>query len=332
MAAHGISSMTPDSGTHFLPATAVSTVIPALNAEPFIARALDSALAQGIAESEIIVVDDGSSDDTCRIVESYRHRGVRLVRHERRGGAAAARNTGIAAARGEYVAFLDADDEWLPHKLDRQLAIIRSDPAMTFVSCRANLLDEKGRDTGDIYRGAAPAEGTRAWRTLLASPCVATPSVLARREALRVVGGFNRWMPVAEDQDMWIRLALLGPAGHLPESLVLVHSTPNSLSKTRFREQASYVLPMVIAYVERNRHLLRPDEVRAILGERFGRLGQLAYASGEYRFGAATMLRAMAHGHQPARHLIHIIKASALMRGVKRLAHGLTGTGGGRSP
>jgi glycosyltransferase involved in cell wall biosynthesis len=323
-----LSPMTPDNGTHFsrVPPL-VSTVVPALNAARFITRAIDSALAQGIPESEIIVVDDGSTDDTCHIVESYRHRGVRLVRHARRSGAAAARNTGIAAARGEYVAFLDADDEWLPEKLSRQLAVIRLDPAMTFISCRANLLDETGHDTGDIYRGAAPAEGARAWRTLLAYPCVATPSVLVRREALRAVGGFNRWMPVAEDQDMWIRLALMGPAGHLPDSLVRVHSTPNSLSKSQFREQAGYVLPMVIAYVERNRHLLTAGDVRAILGERYGKLGQLAYASGEYSFGAVTLLRAMAYGHQPVRHLIHLVKASALMRGVKRLAQNLTASG-----
>ena len=327
MAFDDASPMTPDNGADILSSITVSTVVPALNAGRFIARALESALSQGIAESEIIVVDDGSTDDTCRIVESYRPRGVHLVRHAERGGAAAARNTGIAAARGEYVAFLDADDEWLPGKLTRQLDVISRDPAMTFVSCRATLMDETGRDTGDIYRGAPAAEGVNAWRTLLAYPCVATPSVLARREALLATGGFNRWMPVAEDQDMWIRLALMGPAGHLPESLVRVHSTPNSLSKSRFREQAGYVLPMVIAYVERNRHILGRTEIRAILGERFGKLGRLAYANGEYCFGAAILLRAMAYGHQPVRHLIHLIKASALVRGMKRVAHSLMGTG-----
>jgi hypothetical protein len=127
---------------------------------------------------------------------------------------------------------------------------------------------------------------------------------------------------------MWIRLALMGTVGQLPDSLVRVHSTPNSLSKSRFREQAGYVLPMVIAYVERNRHLLERDEIRAILGERYGKLGQLAYASGEYWFGAATLLRAMAHGHRPVRHLIHLVKASVVMRGVKRLAQSMMGFGG----
>jgi glycosyltransferase involved in cell wall biosynthesis len=296
----------------------VSTVIPAFNAKRFLARALDSALMQDIPRSEIIVVDDGSSDGTRELVESYRDRNVRLLCHTRRLGAAGARNTGIFAARGEYVAFLDADDEWLPGKLSRQLDAITHDAAMIFVSCRANLVNEHGRDTGDIYRGAAPAEGPRGWRTLLAYPCVATPSVLARRLALIDVGGFNRWMPVGEDQDMWIRLGLMGTIGHIPESLVRVHSTPNSLSKSKFREQASYVLPMIIAYVERNRNALTRTEIRYILGERFGKLGQLAYVSGEPGFGIITLLRAMTYGHQPLGNLLYMMRASALMRWVKR--------------
>ena len=296
----------------------VSTVIPAFNAKRFIVRALDSALQQDAPDSEIIVVDDGSTDGTREIVESYADRGVRLLCHSQRTGAAGARNSGILAARGEYVAFLDADDEWLPGKLARQIAVIGRDPAMTFVSCRANLVNEFGRDTGDIYRGARPAEGTRGWRTLLAYPCVATPSVLARRTALNTAGGFNRWMPVGEDQDMWIRLGLTGTIGHVTESFVRVHSTPNSLSKSKFREQASYVLPMIIAYVERNRHALSRAEIRYILGERFGKLGQLAYVSGEPGFGIITMLRAMAYGHQPLGNLLYMIRASGAMRWIKR--------------
>ena len=294
----------------------ISVVVPAYNARRFIARALDSALAQDVAGMEVIVVDDGSSDGTRELVASYAE--VRLLRHERRMGAAAARNTGIAAACGDYVAFLDADDEWLPGKLKHQLAVIAADPGMTFITCRANLVDEYGRDTGDIYRGARPAEGDGGWRTLLAYPCVATPSVLARRAALVTAGGFNKWLPVGEDQDMWIRLGLMGRIGHLPVSLVRVHSTPNSLSKSRFREQASYVLPMIIAYVERNRGALSRAEIRTILGERFAKLGQLAYVGGEPMFGIVTLLRAMGYGHQPLGNLLYILRASGVMRWVKR--------------
>jgi len=296
----------------------VSTVIPAFNAERFIARALDSALAQDIAGSEIIVVDDGSSDRTCDIVAGYSARGVRLVRHSRRGGVAAARNTGIAASHGEFVAFLDADDAWLPHKLKRQLDALIAQPDMRFISCRAMLIDERGRNLGDIYRGAGPAVGPFAWRTLLTYPCVATPSVVVRRAALDKVGPFNKWLPVGEDQDMWIRLALEGDVGHLAEDLVIVHSTPNSLSKANFKDQASYVLPMVAAYVARNGHRLTRAQSRRILGERFSKMGQSAYANGELAFGIPTILRAAAYGHQPLQNLLYMIRASAATRWIKR--------------
>jgi glycosyltransferase involved in cell wall biosynthesis len=295
----------------------VSTIIPAYNARRFIERALHSALAQNVPRAEILVVDDGSTDGTREIVQTYEPRGVRLICRETRGGAAAARNTGLHAATGEYIAFLDADDEWLPGKLNQQLAIITTHPQMTFVSCRATLIDERGVDTGDIYRGAAPASGPEGWRTLLAHPCVATPSVLARRSAIMAVGAFNKWLPVAEDQDLWIRLSLMGEIGYIPETLVRVHSTPNSLSKAKIREQADYVLPMVISHLERNRDRLGQDEIRRILGERFSKLGQVAYASGDFTFGLKTIARAIVRGYRPLANLYFVARASLPTRWLK---------------
>jgi GT2 family glycosyltransferase len=298
--------------------TLVSVIIPAYNAQRFIVRALESALAQDIPRSEIIVVDDASTDGTRDLVATYKTRGVRLLSQARQGGAAAARNAGIAAAAGEFIAFLDADDEWLPGKLKRQLTIMVGAPLMVFISCRATLIDERGEDNGDIYRGALPACGREAWRTLLTYPCVPTPSVVVRRSMLAAAGGFNRWLPVGEDQDMWIRLSMLGQVGHLPEVLVRVHSTPNSLSKTNFREQASYVLPMVAAYVARNRNRLTAGDRRKILAERFGKMGQAAYANGELGFGFTTILRAIGYGHQPLRNFLYFLRASSLAQRLKR--------------
>jgi len=300
-------------------ATVVTTVIPAYNAEAFIARALKSALAQNIPGSEIIVVDDGSTDGTRHIVARYESQGVRLLRHAAQSGVAAARNTGIAAATGEFVAFLDADDEWLPGKLQRQLDALQASPEMKFISCRAALIDEHGQDLGDIYHGASPALGPEAWRTLLTYACVPTPGVVVRRRALHAAGPFNKWLPVGEDQDMWIRLSLLGEVGHISEPLVRVHSTPNSLSKANFREQASYVLPMVAAYVARNAARLSPDERRKILGERFSKMGKSAYANGEWGFGLKTLVRAIGYGHQPLRNILYLIRASGVVRRIKRL-------------
>ena len=302
---------------------AVSIIIPAYNARAFIERALHSAFTQNIQNAEIIVVDDGSTDGTREVVASYAPRGVRLVCHQHRAGAAAARNTGIAAARSEYVAFLDADDEWMPEKLDMQLALITTNPAMTLVSCRANLFDETGRNTGDIYRGAIPARGRSAWRTLLAYPSVATPSVLARRSAICAAGGFNRWLPVGEDQDMWIKLGLLGEVGYVDHPLVRVHSTPNSLSKSAMRAQADYVIPMVISYVERHRDKLSKKEVHGILSERYARIGQVAYATGEWAFGCMTLMRAVRYGRNPIGIILYMLRASAAARFVKRAIHAL---------
>ena len=297
----------------------VSTVIPAYNAQAFIARALRSALAQGIPETEIIVVDDGSTDATSEIVARYATQGIRLISHSAQRGVAAARNTGIDAAMGEFIAFLDADDEWLPGKLQRQLEILRAIPQMRFISCRAALIDEYGRDLGDIYRGALPAVGPEAWRTILTYPCVPTPSVVVRRQALQDAGPFNKWLPVGEDQDMWIRLSLLGEVGHIPDPLVRVHSTPNSLSKANFCDQASYVLPMITAYVARYARRLSVRERRRILGERFSRMGKSAYANGEWSFGIKTLLRAVGYGHRPLGNILYLIRASGLVRRIKRL-------------
>lgn len=299
----------------------VSIIIPAYNARAFIARALQSALAQNVKNAEIIVVDDGSTDGTRELVATYAARGVRLVCHENRAGASAARNTGVAIARGEYVAFLDADDEWMPEKLDKQLTLISTNPGMTLVSCRANLFDETGRDTGDIYRGAVPARGQSAWRTLLSYPSIATPSVLARRAAICAVGGFNRWLPVGEDQDMWIKLGLMGEIGYVDDTLVHVHSTPNSLSKSAMRAQADYVVPMVISHVERHGDKLSKKEVHNILSERYARIGQVAYATGEWAFGCRTLMRAVRYGRSPVGVALYMLRASAVARFIKRIIY-----------
>jgi hypothetical protein len=102
------------------------------------------------------------------------------------------------------------------------------------------------------------------------------------------------------------------------EDLVRVHSTPNSLSKTKIRDQAGYVFPMVAAYLARNSARLTRAQRRKILGERFSKIGQSAYANGEHMFGLRTILRAIAHGHRPVHNLIYLIRASAVVQRLKR--------------
>lgn len=288
----------------------VSVVIPAYNSAATLRRALDSVLAQTVAPLETIVVDDCSTDNTAEIAGTYADRGVRVVSMKERGGAAGARNMGIEQAHGELIAFLDSDDEWLPRKLELQLTLMDADPKLSLVSCASRLILPEGKDGGDVYGGHQPTVGPNAWKALLVTNFIATPSVLARREQLLKLGGFDRRLKIGEDQDMWIRLALIGNVGYVPETLVRVHERRNSLSDWDLEEQLQYTLPMIERHVKALAHRLTDAEIRAIRGERISRLGRVAYARGARIMGAKMVLEAMLMGYRPFENLYYLLNAS----------------------
>ncbi len=183
----------------------VSVVIPAYNAEQTLARAVHSVLDQEKDERyqlEIIVVDDGSTDATSRVAESLAKRSpvhIRII-HQRNAGPAAARNAGLRAAKGDYVAFLDADDLWLPGKLRTQLAILEADPEVDLVCTAMN-------GTRFLCR---PAQFTLRFRALLPNNIVYTSSVVARKNSLSAAGDFNEARRYSEDFELWLRIAHRG--------------------------------------------------------------------------------------------------------------------------
>lgn len=298
----------------------VSVVIPARDAAATLPRAVRSVLDQDYAPVEVIVVDDGSRDDTAATAAAL---GARLVRLMPSQGVGAARNAGIAAARGAVVAFQDADDEWLPGKLRRQMALLLADPRTDFVACGARLIDAGGHDRGPLYDGRIPQAGGQAWRGLLARNTIATPCVVAWRRALLAAGGFDPGLAVAEDQDMWLRLAMRGRLGYLDELLVRVHVTPSSVSGVGTgagaRQQRDITLPMVRRHLARQRGALSAREVRHILGERLGRVGRASYSHRDYAEGLLLVARAMLHGDRPAGNLLFLLVAAPPARWLKRL-------------
>jgi glycosyltransferase involved in cell wall biosynthesis len=300
----------------------VSVVIPARNAAKTLERAVSSVLAQDYRPIEVIVVDDASSDETAAVAASFPGGVVRLIRQPVPLGAAGARNAGIATARGEIIAFQDADDEWLPGKLTAQVAMLTSEASPVFVACGCSLIAANGYDVGPLYNGRTPQAGSRAWPGLLACNTIATPSVVVWRDTLLAVGGFDTALPVGEDQDLWIRLAMKGSLGYLPAALVLVHATPNSLSAVGdavgYHQQVAVTLPMVLRHVQRKRHELSRGEVRRILGERWGRLGRAAYSHRLYGEGIQLLLRAMLFGFEPVQNLWFLLSASPPARWLKR--------------
>ena len=171
----------------------VSVVIPVHNGGRFLAEAIDSVLAQGYPHREVVVVDDGSTDDSAAIA---RARPVRYQRQENQG-VAAARNAGLAAARGELIAFLDQDDVWLPHKLDAQVAFLLEHPSVDMVISPLEV---------EVEPGAAPLSWFEpdAGMDVQLVPLLGT--LLAWRRCFDRVGGFDTRYEIASDTD-WIMRA-----------------------------------------------------------------------------------------------------------------------------
>lgn len=184
----------------------VSVIIPTYNRARFLGGAIRSVLAQSYKDFEIIVVDDCGGDDAESVVRSCGARGVRYVKHDRQRGGAAARNTGISVATGEYIAFLDDDDEWYPEKLGRQVnAMLESPPEVGGVYTGYFIID---RADGQIRGQMVPTERGDIYPALLAGNCVGgTSCMLLRRSCFDKVGFFDERLKSFQDYDLWLRTA-----------------------------------------------------------------------------------------------------------------------------
>lgn len=194
----------------------VSVIIPTYNRAGQVAEAVASVAAQTFRDFEILVVDDGSTDATPEVLASLE--GVRVLRHACRRGVAAARNLGAAKAKGEWLAFLDSDDLWLPEKLARQMAYFDQRPGLLL--CQT---DETWVRHG--VRVNKPASHRKvAGRIFLPSleRCMVSPSaVVLHRQLLADHGGFDPDLPAAEDYDLWLRLSWRFEVGLVDEPLVI---------------------------------------------------------------------------------------------------------------
>lgn len=206
----------------------VSVVVPNYNCARFIEAALDSALAQSYPHVEIVVVDDGSTDDSLAVLARYGSR-IRVVGQTNQG-VSAARNRGIAESRGELIAFLDADDEWHPEKLAKQVPLFER-PAVGLVYCGLEYIDEAGRPLGTnltgrrgrVLREIALLQGT----IVLAGGSTA----VVRRECFEQAGPFDRKLSTAADWDMWRRIACRYEVDVAREPLMRYRLRPGSMHR-----------------------------------------------------------------------------------------------------
>ncbi len=191
--------------------TTVSAIITTYNYGRFIGGAIDSVLHQTRPPDEVVIVDDGSTDETAAIVAPYRSQGVRYI-YQQNSGAGAARNKGIQSTGGQLLAFLDADDRWMPNKLELQLEHLRLHPTAGLITgseWQVNL-ESKGapQDEGPVLFRRRPVGAAQLYRRLLVENFVGNPSiVLVRRTRFERAGLFDEGLRLGQDWDMWIRIA-----------------------------------------------------------------------------------------------------------------------------
>lgn len=274
----------------------VSVVIPTYNSEKTIVRALSSVEQQTFDDFEVVLIDDASEDRTVEVARNFDGLRIRVISNTENLGVAAARNLGIEQATGEYIAFLDSDDEWLPQKLEKQIAAMTNAPDGVFVSCEAALFGESGNYVGLVNPGRSRPSGDQAWKSLLAYPSPHTSTIVAERDAILRAGDFNETLATGEDQDLWVRLALSGPVLHLDEVLTNVHAVSGSVSHRLRPAQHKILLPVIIAHVERQKSSLDKQEINWILRTRYFDIGKDLCIDGNIALGSWFLLKSVVRG------------------------------------
>jgi glycosyltransferase involved in cell wall biosynthesis len=196
--------------------TQVSVIIPTYNRGWTIGEAVDSVLAQDYRDFELIVVDDGSADNTSQVLDAYRGT-IKVFRQENKG-VSAARNRGIAEASGRFIAFLDSDDLWLPQKLSTQVEFFNTTPDALICQTeevwirsgvRINPKKRHKKPSGMIFEPSLAL-------------CLVSPSaVMIRRSLLEIVGNFDETLPLCEDYDLWLRISCRFPVYRIDTPLII---------------------------------------------------------------------------------------------------------------
>ena len=300
----------------------ISVIMPVRNGEPYFAAALASVLDQQRADFELVVVDDGSTDGTAALLAACPDPRLRVLQGGGLGvGGALA--LAQAAARGEFVARMDADDIALPGRLALQAQLLRDNPAVAMVYCSARVIDGEGREVGHLP--AQPFNQQQRREVLLEErqgrPII-HPGVMIRRSMLEAAGGY-RPLPASQDHELWLRLIEQGPFLAMPEELLLYRRHGQSVTSSKQLQQL--LIHMVSCVAARYRRQTGID-LYVDAPERYRELEQLAAReAGPWleRCIKAWQLRALIAARKPlpiVRELLALLPDGAILLIFNRFA------------
>jgi len=287
------------------PMPRVSVIIPAYNSAQFITQAIQSVLAQTYTSYEILVVDDGSTDQTQAVVLQHRDRVV-YIRQDN-NGPSAARNTGIRAARGEYICFLDADDTWTPNKLEAQVAFMEQHPELGLLFSD----EEEGNDEKILHPSILAKTKFRdnivsqvplqeAFRKLVRENFIPTSTVMIKKACFAQTELFDNAFRSAEDRDLWLRMAAHTQIGSLP--VVLGRKRVHLANISADNELA---LRSKIRVWQKNRQLFPSLAPPAVWHDRFAdaqlKLGYVLLAKGQKKEARQAGVKSLLHAVQSVR-------------------------------
>ena len=242
----------------------VSVVIPTHNRENLICRAADSALSQTYENIEVIVVSDGSEDGTDKLMSEYekKYSNFHYISYRPGRGGNVARNTGIRHSRGEFVAFLDDDDEWHKDKIEKQVKIIGEDPEIGLVCTAINSVDDA---TGKTYVFIPDAPRDSSHKILIENCIGSTTTAMARHSLLDEIGMFDEDLGAMQDYDLWIRLCQITKVGVVKEPCVEYHNlVSNGQISWNYKKYENAAKYMEKKYEDIRKKKLTADEITSV--------------------------------------------------------------------
>ncbi len=257
----------------------ISVIIPTYNRAFIIDKAIDSVLQQTYTDYEVIVVDDGSTDATYENLKPYRDK-IHYV-YKENGGIASARNCGLEAAQGTYIAFLDSDDLWKPDKLQRQMEHFERYPeyGMVATRCVTNKVDSDF-NTIDINKIRRSGKSGWVYKDLFFRNFIRTSSTVIKSECFRKVGRFDESLPRCEEIDMWLRISKEYPVGFINDTLTIYTRRPKEIRVDNIEGRKNWLRVLKTNYepslIPRRLYKKRIAKIHTHLAESFIKKGNQA--------------------------------------------------------